>query len=295
MDRGPRRGRTPEQAWPPPPSRRGRSRRSGAPSLAGRCGRRPTSTRSPVATRSVRVAVIPAPRTSRTNRAPLLPPPPNSAPLPPASGSRRAQFSSAWSPAAKSGSPTTADRRGRAGARLAQQHARLDGAVEAVDLEADGGVDRLGRQRRPLAEADAARDRAAGVQAEADVALLLPQRPRVGQQRGRDEQRDGRVGLPERLELRELLRETQGERVAGDDGVQALRLHEVLRPQHLGGVGAERLAERLDAVARDGAARGGAVAAVARAGGGGRPPGPPAGRRRGWSGRSPCPRPRRAR
>ena len=106
----------------------------------------------------------------------------------------------ASTPVARSaGSPSDVDRRRRArGAGVAQHEPRLDRAVPAVDLEADGGVDGLvaGRRaacrRRRTRRSASARRRRASVKR--DVAAL-PHRPRVGQLRGRDEQRDG-AGCP---------------------------------------------------------------------------------------------------
>ncbi len=101
------------------------------------------------------------------------------------------------------------DRRRPRRAGVAEHQARLDGAVPAVRLEPDGGVDRLVRARgQALARAElhAARARAAGVQRERDVAALAD-RARVGEVRGRDEQRHRRVAVAERREPLELLGE----------------------------------------------------------------------------------------
>ena len=57
----------------------------------------------------------------------------------------------------------------------------------------------------------------------------LPHRPRVVEQRGGDEQGDGRVAHAERLEALELLGQLEAERVAGRDGVDPLAGDEVLR------------------------------------------------------------------
>ena len=69
--------------------------------------------------------------------------------------------------------------------------------------------------------------------------------------------------MPNGFEALELLGELEAERVAGGDGVDPLAGDEVLGGERGGGVGDERLAERVDAVAGDGQAGGGAVAAVA--------------------------------
>ena len=157
------------------------------------------------------------------------------------------------------------DRRLQRPLGVAQDQPRLGGPVPVVALQAHDGADGLAGRRgqlRARAEQHAARAGAARGEREGDVPAL-PHRPRVVEQRGRDEQRDGGVALAERGELLELLGERERERVARRDGVDA---H--LRPQVLGcedarGVGGERLAEGRDVGALDGQARGGAVAAVA--------------------------------
>ena len=86
-------------------------------------------------------------------------------------------------------------RRAAAGARRIRRGSI--GAVVAVDLEADGGVDRfagLGREGAAVAEADAAGAGAAGGEGERDVAAL-PHRAWVGEVGGGDEQGDCR-GCP---------------------------------------------------------------------------------------------------
>ena len=247
---------------------------------------------------------MPPPRTSRTARR-SHPPRPSAGPR--RSSSKRASSSGGQAPrsrsssrrsaAPKPGSPTTSIGAGARGLGVAQHEPRLDGAVVAVELQPHDGVDRLARRRRQRAaatERDAARARAAGREAERDVAPL-PHRPRVVEQRARDEQRRLRVADPERREPLELLGEPDVERVAGHDGVDALDRHEVVRREHRGGVRHERLAERVHAPARDRQPGGGAVAAVAQQLGARRLAARRAGRTPGSSAPTRCPRRRRAR
>ena len=115
------------------------------------------------------------------------------------------------------------------------------------------------------AERDRAGAHAAGLDGEAHV-LVLAHRPRVGQPRGGDEQR-ARPGCPCRTAraAASSSASVEAELVAGDDGVDALdRLREVLGVSARVGVRAERGAERVELVARDLQAGGGAVAAVAQ-------------------------------
>ena len=114
----------------------------------------------------------------------------------------RSAVSSASSAAPNVGLPHHRDRRRQRRLGVAEHEPRLDRAVVAVDLEPHGRVDRLARrrgQRAAAAEGDAARARAARRERERDVAAL-PHRPRVVEQRARDEQRRLGVAHAERGE-----------------------------------------------------------------------------------------------
>ena len=144
-----------------------------------------------------------------------MPPPRASRPAPAIGGTRapsqalRSRASSAATPSRERRLAEHVDRRGPGAAGVAEHQPRLDGAVPAVRLEPDGGLDRLVRRRGQAmarAELHAARARAAGVQRERDVAAL-PHRARIGEVGGRDEQRHRRVAVAERREPLELLGE----------------------------------------------------------------------------------------
>ena len=195
------------------------------------------------------------------------------------------------------GSPTSSIGAGARRPGVAEDEPRLDRAVVPVHLEADRRVHgRAGRrgQRRAAAERHAARPRAARGEREGDVPPL-PHRARLGEQRGRDEQRRLGIAHAEGRQALELLGQPEVQRVAGHDGVDPLHGHQVRRPQHRRGVLREGLAERLDALR---ARWSGRRPRDARRGAGGRRRrrrARRAGRRPGWSAPSRFPRRRRAR
>ena len=182
---------------------------------------------------------------------------------------RASSSATAPPPRAARGSPTTLDRRRRGRARVAEDEPRLDRAVVAVDLEPDGGVDGLARARpgsdAAAPERDAARARAARREREGDVAPL-PHR-RAGRRAARSARAAPARGCPSRTGASRSSSSASPrcERVAGHDGVDPLARHEVLRRAASRAACAdERLAERVDAPARDRQARRRAVAAVAQ-------------------------------
>ena len=195
------------------------------------------------------------------------------------------------------GSPSTSIAPRAAGLRLAQDQPRRDGAVPAVDLQAHGGVGGLvgrDRQRRAVAEGTQ-RERAPPALSVKRTWRPSPSARGSVSVRGRDEQRDRRVALPERGELLELLGEVERQRVALGDRVDPDLGHEVLGREHLVGV----LEERVRGTRRPRRARssGPPPPCGRRSGAGGRRrrAGRRAGRRPGSSGRSRCPPRRRAR
>jgi hypothetical protein len=147
---------------------------------------------------------------------------------------------------------------------VAQDEARLNRAVPLVELQRERRVVDVALRQPIDAEGHGAGAMATGLDAEAQVAPVLAHRPRIGQAGGRHEQGDRRVADPERREALELFGQLQAELVAGDDRVDALEGHEVVGLEHRGRVRDERRSERLDLGARDAAAGGGAVPAVAQ-------------------------------
>ena len=87
----------------------------------------------------------------------------------------------------------------------------------------------------------------AAVEAEAGMPPL-PHRPHVLDPGRRHQQPDARVTHPERSQPLELLGEIEAESGAADHRVDLDRPHQVVRPEHGRGVGAEGLPERLDRV-----------------------------------------------
>ena len=88
----------------------------------------------------------------------------------------------------------------------------------------------------------------AAVEAEAGVLALLPHRPHVADPRRGDQQAHPGVAHPERGQPPQLLGEIEAEAGAADHRVDPLGPPQVLRPEHLCGVGGERLAEGVDAL-----------------------------------------------
>ena len=225
-DRRPRRGRSRARARgrPRAPARsRSRSRRRGRGARArdGARARPRASTGSPLATRSASRPAMPCSRTSRSSRSPPA------GPWRPS----RSRASSRRTPCMNGGSPSSSI--GGCGARWAWRRISRGSVVPFQWLRsrrttAPTGSPGSAGSLRARAEQHAARAGAARGEREGDVAAL-PHRPRVVEQRGRDEQRDGGVALAERGQLLELLGERERERVARRDGVDA---H--LRPQVLG-------------------------------------------------------------
>ena len=273
-----------------------RSRRARPASACGARGAsaQTTSTGSPVATSAASVPAMPPPRRSRRGRGD------RSAPAAPASRRRAARVEPrrAAAPTASSARRASSIGAGRAGQRVAQHRRGSTAPFHSLSSRPNGGVERpssapSGSARG--AEGDARARRAAGLDGEAHV-LALPHRPRVGQPRGGHEQRDLRVALAERRErARAPRRASSAELVAGDDGVDALPRHEVLRARARRRVGDEGGAERVDAARRaivsPAAARWPPWRAGARRAASARR----AGRTPGSSGPSRCPRRRRAR
>ena len=106
---------------------------------------------------------------------------------------------------------------------VAQDDARLDRAVEAVDLEAHRGIHGvfLGRTEARAAEGDGLGPVRARVQAEARVPPL-PHRPHVTNAGRGDEEVDAGVAGAERAQLLELLGEAEPEPGAADHHVHPL-------------------------------------------------------------------------
>ena len=178
----------------------------------------------------------------------------------------RAATASTHSSLPGSGSPTSVD---RAAARRASHGARRSRGSTAPFHSLSSSVnvasnDLVGAVRQPRrAEGDRAGAHAAGLDGEAHV-LALPHRARVGQPRGRDEQRDIGVADAERRQQLELLGQRAAELVAGDDGVDALDRHQVGRAEHrLRRAPTNAARNASTSSRRDRAAGRGAVAAVA--------------------------------
>ena len=150
---------------------------------------------------------------------------------------------------------------GRAGARsiggrgarlgVAQHQPRLDRAVPALRSSrnvASSGWPGSSATLPVAAERDRAGADAPGADREADVAPL-PHRPHVVEAPARDEQRGAGLPMPNGASALELLGQPQAELVAGDDRVDALDGLEQVGREHRLGVGLERRAERVDALA----------------------------------------------
>ena len=101
----------------------------------------------------------------------------------------------------------------------------------------------------------------AAVQVEARVLALLAHRPHVAHAGGGDQQPHSRVAHPERGQPAELLGEVEAEVGAADHRVDPLGPHQVLRAEHLGGVGGEGRAEGVEALRLQRKSRRGAVPA----------------------------------
>ena len=149
------------------------------------------------------------------------------------------------------------------GVELAQHDPRLDRALPPVHLEAHRGVDRVTLlDAEPGApEGDPEGPVRSASEAEARVLPLLPHRPHVLDPRRRHQQAHPGIAHPERRQPLELLGEVEAESGAADHRVDLDRPHQVIRPEHGCGVGAERLPEPVDRVGGELEAGGRPVAA----------------------------------
>ena len=126
----------------------------------------------------------------------------------------------------------------------------------------------------------------AAVQVEARVLPLLAHRPHVAHAGAGDQQPHARVAHPERGQPAELLGEVEAEVGAADHRVDPLGPRQVLRAEHLGGVGGEGRAEGVEALRLAAPARPRPGARRTRSGAPRRPRGRRAGRSRGCCGPS---------
>ena len=155
----------------------------------------------------------------------------------------------------------------RRGLGAAQDQARLDGAVVAVGLEAHGGVDRLaGRGREASCRRRSATQRERAPPAASENATWRPSPIGRGSSSSAAGTSSETAGLPEPKGLSRSSSSASSSRSVSPGATASTRSvgDEVGRGERAGGVGDERRAEALDAVARDREAGGGAVAAVAQ-------------------------------